>query len=88
MGDGGGGGVDGGNSSSSGNGVDENNAENNQNLAIYRQPASVRTTKGGNTPHRSKMTKKQLKLAQAQLDKLTQCNLHLHGNNKTVMFFF
>lgn len=27
----------------------------------------------------SKMTKKQLKLAQAQLDKLTQINIHLHG---------
>lgn len=26
-----------------------------------------------------KMTKKQLKLAQAQLDKLTQINIHLHG---------
>ncbi|XP_065371378.1 uncharacterized protein LOC135963459 isoform X2 [Calliphora vicina] len=71
-------GVDGG-SSSSGTGVDENNADNNQNLAIYRQPANVRTTKAGNTPHRSKMSKKQLKLAQAQLDKLTQCNLHLHA---------
>lgn len=31
----------------------------------------------------SKMTKKQLKLAQAQLDKLTQINIHLHGT-----FFF
>lgn len=27
----------------------------------------------------SKMTKKQLKLAQSQLDKLTQINIHLHG---------
>ncbi|KAI8119697.1 Ankyrin repeat and fibronectin type-III domain-containing protein 1 [Lucilia cuprina] len=71
--------VDAGSSSSSGTGVDENNADNKQNLAIYRQPANVRTTKGGNTPHRSKMSKKQLKLAQAQLDKLTQCNLHLHA---------
>lgn len=26
-----------------------------------------------------KMTKKQLKLAQAQLEKLTQINIHLHG---------
>ncbi|XP_061391671.1 uncharacterized protein LOC133327115 [Musca vetustissima] len=64
--------------------VDENNADNHQNLAIYRLPASNRThstnsNKGGNTPHRSKMSKKQLKLAQAQLDKLTQCNLHLHA---------
>lgn len=30
-------------------------------------------------PHSTKMTKKQLKLAQAQLDKLTQINIHLHG---------
>ncbi|XP_059217823.1 uncharacterized protein LOC106080825 isoform X2 [Stomoxys calcitrans] len=67
--------------------VDENNAGNHQNLAVYRQPATTRThsthttnnNKGGNTPHRSKMSKKQLKLAQAQLDKLTQCNLHLHA---------
>ncbi|XP_037820746.1 uncharacterized protein LOC119609844 isoform X2 [Lucilia sericata] len=76
---GGGEAIDAGSSSSSGTGVDENNADNKQNLAIYRQPANVRTTKGGNTPHRSKMSKKQLKLAQAQLDKLTQCNLHLHA---------
>lgn len=27
----------------------------------------------------TKMTKKQLKMAQAQLDKLTQINIHLHG---------
>uniref|UniRef100_A0A1I8MCH0 Ankyrin repeat and fibronectin type-III domain-containing protein 1 n=1 Tax=Musca domestica TaxID=7370 RepID=A0A1I8MCH0_MUSDO len=64
--------------------VDENNADNHQNLAIYRVPANSRAhnpnnNKGGNTPHRSKMSKKQLKLAQAQLDKLTQCNLHLHA---------
>ncbi|XP_073815068.1 ankyrin repeat and fibronectin type III domain containing protein wide awake isoform X3 [Musca autumnalis] len=64
--------------------VDENNADNHQNLAIYRVPANTRShnpnnNKGGNTPHRSKMSKKQLKLAQAQLDKLTQCNLHLHA---------
>uniref|UniRef100_A0A1A9X1B1 ANK_REP_REGION domain-containing protein n=1 Tax=Glossina brevipalpis TaxID=37001 RepID=A0A1A9X1B1_9MUSC len=49
-----------------------------QNLTIYRHPASVRV-KGGNTPHRTKMSKKQLKLAQAQLDKLTQCTRHLHA---------
>lgn len=30
-------------------------------------------------PSGTKMTKKQLKLAQAQLDKLTQINIHLHG---------
>lgn len=29
----------------------------------------------------SKMTKKQLKVAQAQLDKLTQINIHLHGTS-------
>lgn len=33
----------------------------------------------GNTPYRNKMSKKQLKLAQAQLDKLNQINLHQHG---------
>ncbi|XP_053946431.1 uncharacterized protein LOC128855501 isoform X2 [Anastrepha ludens] len=33
----------------------------------------------GNTPYRSKMSKKQLKLAQAQLDKLNQINLHQHA---------
>jgi len=32
-----------------------------------------------NQQHQQKMTKKQLKLAQAQLDKLTQINIHLHG---------
>lgn len=34
-----------------------------------------------------KMTKKQLKLAQAQLDKLTQINIHLHGT-KQMQFLF
>uniref|UniRef100_A0A1A9ZLC6 Ankyrin repeat and fibronectin type-III domain-containing protein 1 n=1 Tax=Glossina pallidipes TaxID=7398 RepID=A0A1A9ZLC6_GLOPL len=57
---------------------EKNNAGNIQNLTIYRQPANARN-KGGSTPHRTKMSKKQLKLAQAQLDKLTQCNLHLHA---------
>lgn len=33
----------------------------------------------------NKMTKKQLKMAQAQLDKLTQINIHLHG---TYVFFY
>nr|XP_036214471.1 uncharacterized protein LOC106616046 isoform X4 [Bactrocera oleae] len=33
----------------------------------------------GNTPYRNKMSKKQLKLAQAQLDKLNQINLHQHA---------
>lgn len=33
----------------------------------------------------TKMTKKQLKLAQAQLDKLTQINIHLHG--MSLLFF-
>lgn len=32
------------------------------------------------------MTKKQLKLAQAQLDKLTQINIHLHGRLDNVEF--
>ncbi|KAL9894742.1 ankyrin repeat and fibronectin type III domain containing protein wide awake isoform 2-T2 [Glossina fuscipes fuscipes] len=57
---------------------EKTNAGNIQNLTIYRQPANARN-KGGSTPHRTKMSKKQLKLAQAQLDKLTQCNLHLHA---------
>lgn len=35
-----------------------------------------------------KMTKKQLKLAQAQLDKLTQINIHLHGNYFFFIFLF
>lgn len=34
-----------------------------------------------------KMTKKQLKLAQAQLDKLTQINIHLHGMLLLFRFF-
>ncbi|XP_067616980.1 ankyrin repeat and fibronectin type-III domain-containing protein 1 isoform X1 [Eurosta solidaginis] len=33
----------------------------------------------GNTPYRNKMSKKQLKLAQAQVDKLNQINLHQHA---------
>ncbi|XP_055848800.1 uncharacterized protein LOC129913874 isoform X3 [Episyrphus balteatus] len=43
------------------------------------------TSKGGSsnqqpqTPHPNKMSKKQLKIAQAQLDKLTQINTHLHA---------
>lgn len=57
---------------------DENTDENAQTLSVYRQSASARS-KGGNTPHRSKMSKKQLKLAQAQMDKFTQINVHLHG---------
>lgn len=35
-----------------------------------------------------KMTKKQLKLAQAQLDKLTQINIHLHGIKQMQFLFF
>lgn len=35
----------------------------------------------------SKMTKKQLKLAQAQLDKLTQINIHLHGTYEFLFFY-
>ncbi|XP_036324599.1 uncharacterized protein LOC118737893 [Rhagoletis pomonella] len=61
------------------------------NLAIYRHSAHVRTkingstgnggssNNCGNTPYRSKMSKKQLKLAQAQLDKLNQINSHQHA---------
>ncbi|XP_055902106.1 ankyrin repeat and fibronectin type-III domain-containing protein 1 isoform X3 [Eupeodes corollae] len=42
------------------------------------------TSKGGSnqqphTPHPNKLSKKQLKIAQAQLDKLTQINTHLHA---------
>lgn len=37
----------------------------------------IQSTNG--TAAQQKMTKKQLKLAQAQLDKLTQINIHLHG---------
>ncbi|XP_060650816.1 ankyrin repeat and fibronectin type-III domain-containing protein 1 isoform X7 [Drosophila nasuta] len=64
-------------------------------LTVNRQPVELRSKlnsaaaqvqlrskiASGNTPHPrvSKMTKKQLKLAQAQLDKLTQSNLHLHA---------
>lgn len=60
---------------------DENASGNVQQLAVHRQPVQLRSKIPGNTPHprASKMTKKQLKLAQAQLDKLTQSNLHLHG---------
>lgn len=36
----------------------------------------------------NKMTKKQLKLAQAQLDKLTQINIHLHGTYVFYVFFY
>uniref|UniRef100_A0A6P4E8Y2 Uncharacterized protein LOC108041180 isoform X1 n=1 Tax=Drosophila rhopaloa TaxID=1041015 RepID=A0A6P4E8Y2_DRORH len=59
---------------------DENASANGQ-LSVHRQPVQLRTKIPGNTPHprASKMSKKQLKLAQAQLDKLTQSNLHLHA---------
>jgi len=59
---------------------DENASANGQ-LSVHRQPVQLRSKIPGNTPHprASKMSKKQLKLAQAQLDKLTQSNLHLHG---------
>nr|XP_017035089.1 uncharacterized protein LOC108083703 isoform X2 [Drosophila kikkawai] len=64
-------------------GAGDENASGNvqQQLAVHRQPVQLRTKIPGNTPHprASKMTKKQLKLAQAQLDKLTQSNLHLHA---------
>ncbi|XP_020799728.1 uncharacterized protein LOC110177371 isoform X2 [Drosophila serrata] len=62
---------------------DENASGNVQQLqlAVHRQPVQLRSKIPGNTPHprASKMTKKQLKLAQAQLDKLTQSNIHLHA---------
>ncbi|XP_037707722.1 uncharacterized protein LOC119545836 isoform X5 [Drosophila subpulchrella] len=57
---------------------DENASANGQ-LSVHRQPVQLRSKIPGNTPHprASKMSKKQLKLAQAQLDKLTQSNQHL-----------
>ncbi|KPU79747.1 uncharacterized protein Dana_GF17001, isoform F [Drosophila ananassae] len=60
---------------------DENASANGQQLSVHRQPVQLRSKNPGNTPHprASKMSKKQLKLAQAQLDKLTQSNLHLHA---------
>ncbi|XP_017082695.2 uncharacterized protein LOC108115650 isoform X3 [Drosophila eugracilis] len=59
---------------------DENASANGQ-LSVHRQSVQMRNKIPGNTPHprASKMSKKQLKLAQAQLDKLTQSNLHLHA---------
>ncbi|XP_064553293.1 ankyrin repeat and fibronectin type-III domain-containing protein 1 isoform X2 [Drosophila montana] len=65
-------------------GTDENiaaNVQQQQQLSVHRFPVQLRNKIPGNTPHPrvSKMSKKQLKLAQAQLDKLTQSNLHLHG---------
>ncbi|XP_030559426.1 uncharacterized protein LOC115761696 [Drosophila novamexicana] len=64
--------------------TDENIAANVQQqhqLSVHRLPVQLRNKIPGNTPHPrvSKMSKKQLKLAQAQLDKLTQSNLHLHA---------
>ncbi|BFF90863.1 uncharacterized protein DMAD_09307 [Drosophila madeirensis] len=60
---------------------DENTAANVQQLAVHRQPVQLRTKVTGNIPHprASKMSKKQQKLAQAQFEKLTQSNLHLHA---------
>lgn len=63
---------------------DENASANLQHqLSVHRQPVQLRSKISGNTPHPrvSKMSKKQLKLAQAQLDKLTQSNIHLHGRH-------
>ncbi|XP_032596013.2 uncharacterized protein LOC6567503 isoform X2 [Drosophila grimshawi] len=59
--------------------IDENRSSNV--LSVHRQPVQLRSKIAGNTQHPrvSKMSKKQLKLAQAQLDKLTQSNLHLHA---------
>ncbi|EDW17007.2 uncharacterized protein LOC6575537 isoform X2 [Drosophila mojavensis] len=63
--------------------IDENSSTNGQQqqLSIHRLPVQLRNKIAGNTPHPrvSKMSKKQVKLAQAQLDKLTQSNLHLHA---------
>lgn len=65
--------------------IDENSSTNGQQqqLSIHRLPVQLRNKIAGNTPHPrvSKMSKKQVKLAQAQLDKLTQSNLHLHGKH-------
>lgn len=64
---------------------DENASANLQHqLSVHRQPVQLRSKITGNTPHPrvSKMSKKQLKLAQAQLDKLTQSNIHLHGRHR------
>ncbi|XP_034137497.1 uncharacterized protein LOC117589563 isoform X5 [Drosophila guanche] len=60
---------------------DENTAANVQQLTVHRQPVQLRTKVTGNIPHprASKMSKKQQKLAQAQFEKLTQSNLHLHA---------
>ncbi|XP_022210767.2 uncharacterized protein LOC111066446 isoform X2 [Drosophila obscura] len=60
---------------------DENTAANVQQLSVHRQPVQLRTKVTGNIPHPrvSKMSKKQQKLAQAQFEKLTQSNLHLHA---------
>ena len=38
-------------------------------------------------PPTNKMTKKQMKVAQAQLDKLTQINIHLHGMYSFVYYY-
>lgn len=46
---------------------------------IQSTAAAVAATTATGTAHPQKMTKKQLKLAQAQLDKLTQINIHLQG---------
>lgn len=69
---------------------DENASANLQlhQLSVHRQPVQLRSKISGNTPHPrvSKMSKKQLKLAQAQLDKLTQSNIHLHGRHGRAPF--
>lgn len=47
---------------------------------IYVHRHHYHRSMGGNgTPHCNKMSKKQIKLAQAQLEKLTQTSKHLHG---------
>ncbi|XP_023175628.2 uncharacterized protein LOC111602668 isoform X5 [Drosophila hydei] len=63
--------------------IDENSETNGQRqqLSVHRLPMQLRNKITANTPHPrvSKMSKKQVKLAQAQLDKLTQSNVHLHA---------
>lgn len=58
-----------------------------QQLSVHQLPVQLRNKIAGNTPHPrvSKMSKKQVKLAQAQLDKLTQSNLHLHGKQTSAL---
>lgn len=49
------------------------------NFKIIQSTAATAAPTATEIAHPQKMTKKQLKLAQAQLDKLTQINIHLQG---------